>query len=116
MSRRLIKSLLIAVPFLAITALIAFVVLSGSSAGGSLRSGRSVVANSDSIYCWCTFASDTATIKTGRKEIVVQPTSLVVDGVVVAGIDEDVAHVQVQVKRGVVTFVADGTHVQTSLR
>ncbi len=116
MARRLINRLLIAVPLSLMAMLIAVVVASGSSAGGTLRSGRSVVANSDSIYCWCTFASDTATIKTGRKEIVVQPTALLVDGVAVAEIEKDVAQIQVQVKRGAVTFVADGKPVNTLIR
>lgn len=116
MARLLIKTVLIAVPLLAITMLIAIVVIPGSSAGGTLRSGRAIVAKSDSIYCWCTFASNTATINTGRKEIVVQPTALLVDGVAVADIDEDVAFVQVQGKRGLVTFVADGATLQTTQR
>ena len=116
MARLLIKTVLIAVPLLAITMLIAIVVIPGSSAGGPLRSGRAIVAKSDSIYCWCTFASNTATINTGRKEIVVQPTALLVDGVAVADIDEDVAFVQVQGKRGLVTFVADSATLQTTQR
>ena len=116
MTRSLIKTVLIAVPLLAITMLIVIAVITGTSAGGTLRSGRAVVAKSDSIYCWCTFASDTATINTGRKEIVVQPTALLVDGVAVADIDKDVAYVQVHVKRGVVTFLADGATVQTTRR
>ncbi|MBL8814408.1 MAG: hypothetical protein JNL58_00145 [Planctomyces sp.] len=116
MARQWINRVLIAVPLLVIAMLFAAVAASGSSAGGTLRSGRSVIANSDSIYCWCTFASDTATIKTGRKEIVVQPTALLVDGVAVAEIENDVAQIQVQVERGEVTFLADGKPVNTSIR
>lgn len=88
----------------------------GGSAGGTLPSGRSVMTHSDSISLSSTFSSDTATIETAGKKILVQPTSLIVDGVTVANIDKDVADVQVRVNRGVITFVADGTPVQTSLR
>ena len=45
-----------------------------------------------------------------------QPTALLVDGVAVADIDEDVAFVQVQGKRGLVTFVADSATLQTTQR
>lgn len=107
---------LLAIPLLAITILIVNVMLAVSSSGGRLSSGRTVLTNSDSIYCWSTFSSDAATISTGRQEIVVQPTALIVDGTTVANIDEDVAYVQVRVNRGVVSFVADGKTVQTSLR
>jgi len=116
MLRQPLKVILIAIPFLAITTLITAVILAGSSSGGRLQSGRNVLTNSDSIYCWTTFSSDAATIKTGRKEIIVQPASLIVDGVTVASIDKNVSFVQVRVKRGAVTFVADGKPVQTSLR
>lgn len=88
----------------------------GGSAGGTLASGRSVMTHSDSIWLSSTFSSDTATIETAGKKILVQPTSLIVDGVIVANIDKDVVDVQVRVKRGVVNFVADGAPVQTSLR
>lgn len=110
-------SLIIAVPILAIIILLATAMLSGGgSAGGTLPSGRCVMTYSDSMFLSSTFSSDTATIKTAGKKIVVQPTSLSVDGVTIANIDEDVAVVQVNVKRGVVTFVADGTPVHKSLR
>ena len=108
--------MLIAIPSLLITILLAAAIFAGGSAGGTLASGRSVMTHSDSISLSSTFTSDTATIETAGKKILVQPTSLVVDGVIVANIDKDVADVQVRVKRGVITFVADGTPVATSLR
>jgi hypothetical protein len=58
------------------------------------------------------FGKDTAEILTAGKTILVQPTALVVDGVKVADIDKDVADVRVDVKRGVVSFVADGKPVE----
>ena len=120
MSKRRIIMLLIAIPVFAISALLttllATAMLAGGSAGGSLQSGRNVMAYSDSIWLSSTSSSDTATIETAGKKILVKPTSLIVDGVIVANIDKDVADVQVHVKRGVITFVADGTPVQTSSR
>jgi hypothetical protein len=116
MSKPRIKALLIAIPLLAITILLATAMFAGGSAGGTLPSGRSVMTHSDSISLSSTFSSDTATIETAGKKILVQPTSLIVDGVTVATLDKDVADVQVHVKRGVITFVVDGTPVQTSLR
>lgn len=116
MSKPRTKALFFAVPLLLITGLLVAAMLAGGSAGGTLASGRSVMTHSDSISLSSTFTSDTATIETARKKILVQPTSLVVDGVVVATIDKDVAEVQVRVKRGVITFVADGATVATSLR
>ncbi len=116
MSKPRIKSLLIGFPLLAIAILLGTVMFAGGSAGGTLPSGRSVMTHSDSVLLSSTFSSDTATIETAGKKILVQPTSLIVDGVTVANIDQGVADVQVCVKRGVVTFVADGRPVQTSLR
>ncbi len=116
MSKPRIKSLLIGIPLLAITIVLGAAMFAGGSAGGTLPSGRSVMTHSDSISLSSTFSSDTATIETAGKKILVQPTSLIVDGVTVANIDKDVADVQVRVNRGVITFVADGTPVQTSLR
>ncbi len=116
MSNPRLKSLLIAVPLLVSTILLATAMLAGSSAGGTLSSGRSITTHSDSVWLSSMFSSDTATIETAGRKIVVQPTSLLVDGVTVANIEKDVADVQVRVQRGVVTFVADGTPVQTSLR
>ncbi|MEX1233187.1 MAG: hypothetical protein WEB58_23250 [Planctomycetaceae bacterium] len=113
MSKPRIKTLLIAVPLLAFTILLATAMLAGGGAGGVLQSGRSVMANSDTIWLSSTFSYDTATIEMPGKKIVVNPTSLVVDGVTVAKIDKDAADVQVRVKRGVVTLVADGAPVPT---
>ncbi len=74
------------------------------------------MTHSDSMTLSLTCASDTATIKTAEKTIVIEPTAIFVDGVVVANIDNGVADVQVRVKRGAVTFVADGMPVETSVR
>lgn len=114
MSKRRAKAFLIVVILLLLAGIPASQMVSGGSAGGTLASDRSVVTHSDSFSLSSTFTSDTATIETAGKKIVVQPTSLVVDGVVVATIDADVSEVQVRVKQGVVTFEADGTRVVTS--
>ena len=84
---------------------------SGSS-HGRLASGRAVNASSDSVNLSAQFGKDTAEIEAAGKTILVQPTALVVDGVKVADIDKDVVDVRVDVKRGVVSFVADGKPVE----
>lgn len=112
----LVFSLLLAFPLLFVAIVLAIGMLAGGSAGGTLASGRKVMAHSDSISLSSTLSSDSALIETAGRKILVQPTSLIVDGVVVARIDKDVADIQVRVNRGVVTFVADGTPVSTTLQ
>ena len=119
MTKHRIKTLLIvfaAIPLVSIAVLLAVAMFAGGSAGGTLSTGRTVFTHSDSIFLSSTFSSDTATIKTGGKTIVVEPTRLVVDGTAVASLNKNVSNVQVRVERGAITFVADGKTVQTSLR
>ena len=119
MPKGLIKTLLIvivATPLLLVCAFLVAAMFAGSSAGGMLSTGRSVVTHSDSLTLSSTLSSDTATIKTAGKTLVVKPTRLTVDGTIVAIIDEEVSSVEVRVRRGVVTFMADGKLVQTALR
>ena len=111
MRRHLITALLIVV----IAMLLTIVMSAGGSAGGTLSTGRTVLVYSDSLFLSATFSSDTATIKTGGKTIVVEPKRLVVDGRAIAPLNEQVSNVQVRVKRGTITFVADGKPVRTSL-
>lgn len=87
----------------------------GGSAGGTLSTGRNVVTHSDAVSLSSAFSKDTATVKTAGKTIVVAPASLIVDGIKVAEIDERVSNVEVSVKRRVITFVADGKPVPTTL-
>lgn len=114
--RRYVFAAIFALPLLAICCLLAVATFSGGAAGGTLKSGRSVMTQSDSIYLSSQFSTDTATITSGQQTIVVQPASLVVDGVTVASIDPAVSDVRVTVANGDVTFVADGQHVPTTLR
>jgi hypothetical protein len=86
------------------------------SCGGGLQSGRAVNAYSDTIWLYSESTADTATIKTPGKTILVQPTAILVDGVKVADIDENVADVRVRIKRGDVSIVADGVHIKTLRR
>ena len=113
MAKRWFRSLLVGIPVVGIALIGGAAMLAGGSAGGTLQSGRSVTTYSDSIYLISTSTKDTETIQTARKTILVKPTALVVDGIMVARIDEDVADVRVHVERGEVTFVADGTQVET---
>lgn len=116
MMRKTLLSILIVLPLVAITALFVLATLVGSSAGGRLASGRTVTVYSDSIYLSTQFAANTATIQTAWKEIVVEPTSLVVGGVPVASIPSGIRRVDVRVQRGAITFVADGHVVPTVIR
>lgn len=101
---------------MAMASILLAAMFAGGSAGGTLSTGRNVMAHSDSLSLSTAFSSDTATIETAGKIIVIQPGALIVDGTTVAFIDKDVADVQVKVKRGFVTFEADGKPVQTVVR
>jgi hypothetical protein len=83
----------------------------GGGSGGTLATGRAVGTNSDGWSTSATYGRDTATITTAGHTIVVAPTKLVVDGNAVATIDEGVKAVTVTVRRGEVSFVADGRAV-----
>ena len=108
---------IVVIPRLALIILLAtatFAGCSSGSAGGTLPSGRSVMTKSDVMTLKSQLKSDTATVETAGMQIVVKPTSLIVDGNTVAEIDSDVSDVKVNVKDGVVTFVADGKAVTTT--
>ncbi len=96
---------------LAIAATIGLAVLAGGSAGGTLRSGRSVIAHSDSLSLTATFSRDTATMETAGKLIVVEPSRLLVDGKTIAEISPETSDIEIYVRRGVVEFVADGKSI-----
>ena len=86
----------------------------GGSTGGTLASGRSVIADSDALALSSVFSADSAMIKTAGHTIDVRPDRLVIDGRVVASIDRKVAEVKVHVIGGTVGFEADGQVVQLS--
>jgi hypothetical protein len=107
------------------TLLLAFIMLcgmglvqmgAGGSAGGTLPSGRTIMAHSDSIYLSTAMGGDTGTIKTSGKTIVVRPTTIEIDGNRVAAIDQTARKIEIHVKRGNINFLADGQPVNTSLR
>lgn len=117
MLRRFLSAL-----FLIVLAIPVVIVLSfllgwgpGSSAGGTLKTGRTVIAHSDSIYLTTMFDTDTATIKTAFKTIVIQPTGVVVNGANIASIDPKVSKVEVHVDSGAIRVVADGQTVTPSV-
>lgn len=88
--------------------------VSGGSAGGTLSSGRTVLAYSDSIYITTQFSPDTATIQTAGKTIVIGPTKILIDEKEAATIKETAKLVQVTIKKGTVTILADGQPVNTN--
>lgn len=75
---------------------------------GTLSSGWSVFIKSDSHSITPRFNKDTATIHTSGNTIIVRPTSISIDSINVATIDEQVKRVQVDVKNGTATFLTDG--------
>ena len=95
---------------------VALVSLAGSSAGGTLSSGRTVMAFSDTLYLCSESSKESATITANFRKIVVHPTSLIVDGRKVGDLDEAVRAVEVRVKFGAITFLADGKDVPTTLK
>lgn len=85
---------------------------SGGSTSGVLSTGRTVTVFADAIYLVTELSGDTATVTANRRKIVVLPSSLVVDGIKVGDIDDAVRTVEVRVKAGAITFVADGQAVK----
>ena len=94
---------------------VALVSLAGGSAGGTLSSGRTVMVFSDTLYLCSESSKESATITANFRKIVVHPTSLIVDGRKVGDLDEAVRAVEVRVKFGSITFLADGQDVPTTL-
>ena len=95
---------------------VALVSLAGGSAGGTLSSGRTVMVFSDTLYLCSESSKESATITANFRKIVVHPTSLIVDGRKVGDLDEAVRAVEVRVKFGAITFLADGKDVPTTLK
>ncbi len=109
-------SILVLIPMLAFVCFLALAMTAGGSAGGTLSTGRSVMAYSDSLFLSSKLSADTATIKTGGKTIVVKPASILVDGVMVGAIDESTADVEILARNGTITFIADGQTLSTAWR
>lgn len=84
------------------------VLLPGGSTGGTLSTGRSVTAHSDSLFLSSQFLRDTATIRTAGRTIVVKPDVMLVDGRAAASIDGGARSVDVTVKNGAITATVDG--------
>ena len=83
----------------------------GGSAATRLASGRDVSIHSDAFYLTSTYSRDTATIHTAGKTIVVRPGCIVVDGDVLATIDQNTAAIEIRVRRGSIQCLADGNVV-----
>lgn len=90
--------------------------MGGGSTSGTLQSGRTVSASSDSWYLTCNNAPDTATIRTAGRTIVVAPDKVTVDGKLVAPLDVAACQVEVRVRDGQIELLADGTSVGTVVR
>ncbi|MEQ8855417.1 hypothetical protein [Gimesia sp.] len=88
----------------------------GGMSSGTLASGRSVTAQSDSWKLDATYSGDTATIKTAGFNIEVTPDRLNVDRQQIAFIDSRAKSVGVNVKANEIVFHADGKWVATYRR
>ncbi|MCR9231187.1 MAG: hypothetical protein NXI29_09265 [bacterium] len=88
----------------------------GGMSSGTLASGRSVTAQSDSWKLDATYSGDTATIKTAGFNIEVTPDRLNVDRQRIAFIDSRAKSVGVKVKANEIIFHADGKWVATYRR
>lgn len=89
--------------------------ITNNSASGTLSTGRSITAFSDSIYLSTSLQDDTGTIMTAGKVIVVRPKWVEVDGIGIGPIDAESQKIEVHVKRGYVRVIADGkTAIDTS--
>jgi hypothetical protein len=97
--------------FVLLVLAVGFFVGWSGGAGGTLESGRLVMAYSDSWYLHCGFQADHATIKTAGHTILVAPQNLQVDGESVANIDLATKAVTVTVRDGAIEFVADNKPV-----
>lgn len=102
--------------------LIAFVLIAGwcgllgGSVGGTLPSGRNVTAASDGFAIGMEYSQDTATIRTCGYTVVVAPARVTVDGQQLATLDPAMKNVDLSIKGGDVTVVADGKTVGTTRR
>lgn len=90
--------------------------LGGGAAGGTLPSGRSISAKSDTPSLRCDFQTDTATIVGGGRTIVVRPERLEVDGEHAADIAADALEISVSLRRGQIHIIADGSPVTVNRR
>lgn len=108
--------LAVAMAVFGVLVLVAMAALSGGSAGGTLATGRSIMAYSDSLRVDSELRGDTATIRTDGKTIVIRPTEISIDGRPVATIDSSVSDVQVDVRDGVIKLIADGKTVGITAR
>jgi hypothetical protein len=76
-----------------------------------LASGRQIVCAATGIYISLETHSDTAIIRTMSRTVTIAPTKLQVDGRTVVTIPATTKMVDVRIRQGNVTFVADGEAV-----
>src|SRR5690606_28355411 len=101
----------IACGFMLLAALVVFAASRGGSCGGTLASGRAVVANSDTLWVASKFDDDTSHLSMGLLKVDVEPTQVVVEGKPIATLNPQAKSVVVTRADGQLTVVADGTTV-----
>jgi hypothetical protein len=79
-----------------------------SSCGATLANGRTINASADCCYIGVESTPDTATIRTFRKTVWVSPTELRVNDCTVEIIPANTKSLDVIIRDGEVSFIADG--------
>ena len=113
---RYLKPLALFVAILLAVVAVGLVMFADGSTSGMLSTGRTVTVFSDTLYLCSESSKESETITANFRKIVVHPTSLIVDGRKVGDLDEAVRAVEVRVKFGAITFLADGKDVPTTLK
>lgn len=101
----------IACGFVLLAALVLFAGSRGGSCGGTLASGRAVVANSDTLWVASKFDDDTSHLSLGLLKVDVEPAQVVVEGEPIVTLDPLAKAVVVTRRDGQLTVVADGATV-----
>jgi hypothetical protein len=105
--------LVVTVPLCAVIMWLGLATLAGGSCSGTPSSGRTITVHADTFFMASEFAKDTATVTADRRVVVVRPDELKVDGVIVGAIDPAAMNVEVRLRAGVVSCLADGAVVKT---
>jgi len=116
MIRRLLISLFSLLLIGLLFVIVSMVLFGESSAAGTLASGRSVSATGSGWYLSLNTTTDTATIRSPGRTIVVAPTTLQIDGKPVASIAATAKSVSVRIEGSEVAFTADGQPIRLQHR
>lgn len=103
--------LMLACGLFVLVALVSVIANSGGSCSGTLASGRTVVANSDTLWLSASNDQDTSHLSLGFLKVDVEPTQVVVEGQPLVDLDAQAKSVLITRADGQLTVVADGATV-----